>query len=195
MLHNEILRKVKATTRSRFIGVFPEGTRFRASISHGGKHHYLGAFDSEEDAAMALDKAALRLRCARTRLNFDPETGEELIGRRERARKPRSGSRRWRREVSDRDRSMIEGWVSHRLGGELPPSRAESSACLLGLGPVGAGATTLRPLRGRGGARARVSSSFRATPRQRRCERQASGRRGARPRGYGHGVGGLVRQK
>jgi hypothetical protein len=81
------LRKVKATTRSRFIGVFPEGTRFSASISHRGKHRYLGSFDTEEDAATAFDKTALRLRGARTRLNFDPETGEELIGRREPARR------------------------------------------------------------------------------------------------------------
>jgi len=81
-LRNERVHEAKKSTRSRFIGVFPQGSGFSASIRHHIRRHYLGAFDTEEEAAIAFDKAALRLRGTRTRLNFDPETGHEIRGTR-----------------------------------------------------------------------------------------------------------------
>ncbi len=81
-LRNERVQERKKTTRSRFIGVFPQGSGFRATICHEARHYYLGVFDTEEVAARAFDNAARRLRGTRTRLNFDPRTGHELRGAR-----------------------------------------------------------------------------------------------------------------
>jgi len=81
-LANEVLGEVKKQTKSRFIGVSWNRFSFTATIWSENRALHLGSFDSEVEAAEAYDKAALRLRGARAKLNFDPETGEELIGRR-----------------------------------------------------------------------------------------------------------------
>ena len=73
---------MKKQTLSRFFGVSWNGFSFVAQIQHQRRHTHLGSFDTEEEAAAAYDQAALRLRGPNTRLNFDPDTGDELIGRR-----------------------------------------------------------------------------------------------------------------
>jgi hypothetical protein len=86
---------------------------------------------------------------------------------------------------------MIAGEVSHRLGDELPPSRAESTARFLGLWPAGAGARLAPASRGRIEG---VSSSFRGHAAA-ASERRAGMRAAWCPaEGYGHGVHGKVRK-
>jgi hypothetical protein len=80
-LANEVLRAVKRTTKSRFLGVTWNGFSWQAVISNANRTIYLGSFEVEEDAARAYDKAAVRLRGKRTKLNFHPTTGEEMVGR------------------------------------------------------------------------------------------------------------------
>ena len=80
-LGNELLHEVKRTHTSRFIGVHWNGYSFTAVASQGKATKHLGSFDTEEEAAKARDQAALRLQGSRAKLNFDPDTGEELIGR------------------------------------------------------------------------------------------------------------------
>lgn len=45
---------------------------WQAQISRGGKYEYLGAFQSEEDAARAYDTAAIRVHGEFACLNFPP---------------------------------------------------------------------------------------------------------------------------
>jgi AP2-like factor (ANT lineage) len=80
-LLNEALHRKKALCQSRFVGVSPVKGRFTARTTHEYRSIHLGTFDTEEEAAEAYDKAAFKLRGRRARLNFDPDTGEELRGR------------------------------------------------------------------------------------------------------------------
>ena len=80
-LANELLRTVKKKTKSRFLGVVWNGHSWQATISVKDRNVYLGSFEVEEEAAQAYDRAALRHRGKRTKLNFHPDTGQELVGR------------------------------------------------------------------------------------------------------------------
>lgn len=56
--------------KSRFKGVSPEGGRWRAQIAKDHKDYLLGVFDTEEEAAIAYDRAAMTLHGEFARLNF-----------------------------------------------------------------------------------------------------------------------------
>jgi hypothetical protein len=81
-LRAEAHEEFKAATQSRFRGIFRNHGAWSAAIGHRGEYLYLGTFEDEETAASAYDRAALRLHRAKARLNFDPVTGEELLGAR-----------------------------------------------------------------------------------------------------------------
>jgi hypothetical protein len=72
-LRQEAHRQYKATTTSRYRGVCrasPDSARWVSRIWVDGKDHFLGVFETEEAAARAYDKAALRLRGTAAALNF-----------------------------------------------------------------------------------------------------------------------------
>ena len=54
---------------SGYIGVRAVGKRWEAQITYGGKHHYLGTFETKEQAAHARDEAT-RAHQTGGRLNF-----------------------------------------------------------------------------------------------------------------------------
>ncbi len=66
-------------------------TLWGAAIVHRYQVHRLGAFGSEELAAEAYDKAARKLHGSNAKLNFHPDTGEELCGQRVTGPEPPQG--------------------------------------------------------------------------------------------------------
>jgi hypothetical protein len=44
--------------------------RWQAAINSGGKYIYLGSFTSENDAARQFDRAAIKIRGKKAKLNF-----------------------------------------------------------------------------------------------------------------------------
>jgi hypothetical protein len=86
-LRAEAHAELKKTKQSRFHGVSLKATRWEANIVHRYEVHRLGTFSSEEKAAAAYDKAAVRLHGSKAKLNFHPDTGEELCGQRIRPRR------------------------------------------------------------------------------------------------------------
>ncbi len=79
-LRAEARQAFKAGTTSRFVGVSRQGERWRAEITHRRRCYKLGRFDTEDEAAKEYDKAARRFRGQRSRPNYHPGTGEELLG-------------------------------------------------------------------------------------------------------------------
>jgi hypothetical protein len=65
-------RRPQAKAGSRFLGVYPHGTRWMAKVGR----HYLGLFDDEVEAAQARDRKALELFGEYAWLNFPPESPE-----------------------------------------------------------------------------------------------------------------------
>lgn len=57
-----------------FKGVYRRRNKWRAQVSAGNKHHYLGCFDTPEDAARAYDAKAIELFGAYACLNFPRES-------------------------------------------------------------------------------------------------------------------------
>lgn len=83
-LRAEAHAELKKTKHSRFHGVSLRAKLWSAAIVHRYRVYRLGIFASEEEAAVAYDKAALRLHGRKAKLNFHPQTGEELCGQRPR---------------------------------------------------------------------------------------------------------------
>jgi hypothetical protein len=75
-------RQFKERTTSRFRGVWWAEARkvWLARITVERRIHHLGEFSDEVSAAQAYDRTARRLLGDAARLNFHPESGEELLG-------------------------------------------------------------------------------------------------------------------
>ncbi|MDZ4695845.1 MAG: hypothetical protein SGI86_11915 [Deltaproteobacteria bacterium] len=73
---------IKEAQTSKFLGVSwaTQSEKWIAGIGHDRKHHFLGSYDNEEDAARARDSAAIRLCDLPVKLNFQPVTGKPLYG-------------------------------------------------------------------------------------------------------------------
>jgi hypothetical protein len=69
-------QRKRSGTSSKYLGVQPSGSRrrpFRATIHSGKKRTNLCLFNSEAQAALAYDSAAIELHGEFARLNFPPE--------------------------------------------------------------------------------------------------------------------------
>jgi hypothetical protein len=64
-------------TRSRFIGVYPRGDKWRVAVTCNGEAHLLGPFDDEVEAAQARDRLARKLHGKYARLNFPLEDPQD----------------------------------------------------------------------------------------------------------------------
>ncbi len=62
-------RKKHANNRSGIKGVYLERNRWRAQITAHGKRHYLGSYESLEEAQAAYDGASIRLHGEFSRIN------------------------------------------------------------------------------------------------------------------------------
>ncbi|ABA79156.1 HNH endonuclease [Rhodobacter sphaeroides] len=58
---NNLNRKIYASNKSGYAGIFKSGNKFVASIGRGGVNHYLGRFDDIETAIAVREAAAMRL--------------------------------------------------------------------------------------------------------------------------------------
>jgi len=59
----------KPTMNRRYVGVFPKRKKFRAQIRVAGKLYWLGCYETEREAAIAYNEAAIRLKGEFTQLN------------------------------------------------------------------------------------------------------------------------------
>lgn len=78
-------RGAQGTSTLRGISWNPKASRWEVRLKHAGSMLYLGVFDSEKDAALAWDTAALRLRGPHTRINFDWLRESSLLAARSQA--------------------------------------------------------------------------------------------------------------
>lgn len=67
------------TSRYRGVCWNRKNRRWQAAINRAGQYIYLGSFVSEEDAAKAFDRAAVKLRGHSTKINFDFGDYEEEL--------------------------------------------------------------------------------------------------------------------
>lgn len=63
-----------AAGKSRYRGVTPMGDKWRAVVSHNGRTHYVGVYDTEIEAALARDRKAVELAGEFAVLNFPKST-------------------------------------------------------------------------------------------------------------------------
>ena len=76
---NSVHRRMNSNNKSGFRGVsLDEDGKWVACITHKQKYQYLGRFTSAEDAALAFDREAYRLRGDLAKLNFPYLVGEEI---------------------------------------------------------------------------------------------------------------------
>ena len=83
-LRAEAFREGKARYSSSFRGVHYEEKSqcWIAAITHHRSNIWLGRFANERNAALAYDNKAMELRGMDARVNFDPQTGKRVWGRR-----------------------------------------------------------------------------------------------------------------
>jgi hypothetical protein len=81
-LRAEARKRYKERTTSRFHGVHwrKDLAAWAAQIRHGSTFERLGCFRTQEEAARAYDRRAPEVHGDNARLNFHPETGEEICG-------------------------------------------------------------------------------------------------------------------
>lgn len=60
----------KLSSRYRGVCWNKKNKRWQAAINSSGRYLYLGSYVSEEDAARAFDRAAIRIRGRKARINF-----------------------------------------------------------------------------------------------------------------------------
>jgi hypothetical protein len=83
-LISEARREGKLARSSRYLGVSwaTSQARWRAQIQHHSRNFRIGVFSKEVEAAKAYDSRAIALRGLRARVNFHPETGRVVWGKR-----------------------------------------------------------------------------------------------------------------
>ena len=83
-LTTEARREVKAACTSEYVGVCwnKRSAAWRALTRHRGVSFHLGEFKRERDAAHAYDAKSIQLRGDFAQVNFHPETGKRVWGKR-----------------------------------------------------------------------------------------------------------------
>jgi hypothetical protein len=56
---------------SGFHGVYARGNQWKAQIVYGGNYHYIGTFDTKQEAALAYDTAAREHGGGKMKLNYE----------------------------------------------------------------------------------------------------------------------------
>jgi hypothetical protein len=71
LVHGMGAEPKKRRQPSGFHGVIAEGRRWAARIYYGGKQHYISAFDTKQEAALAYDRAAREHGEGKKKLNYE----------------------------------------------------------------------------------------------------------------------------